>query len=339
MPFGGANSERILILAPHGRDAEVASKLLQEAGWPTLVCANAATLAEEMANGAGCAVIVEDIVATDNISPLAARIKAEQPWSDFPIIVLTSRGDAPERNIIATRLQDMLGNVTFLERPFHPTTLVSIARAALRSRARQYGARELLERRDLLARELQHRTKNLLAVIQAIASASLQDGVGREAFFSRLHALARAQDLIIESAGRGALMSNVVASGLESFATRISAEGPEVFLKPSAAQGFALVLHELATNAAKHGSLSNDAGSVLVRWGIDASTSEPTINLVWQEVGGPPVVPPKRRGFGSVLLERAVAAAVPPILDYSPAGFSYHLKAVPAEHHKTESGP
>ena len=130
MPFGGANSERILILAPRGRDADVASQLLQEAGWPTLVCADVVRLSEEIAKGAGCAVVVEDVIASDDISALAGSINAQPPWSDFPMVVLTARADRPERNVLAIRLQDALGNVTFLERPFHPTTLVNIVRAA-----------------------------------------------------------------------------------------------------------------------------------------------------------------------------------------------------------------
>ena len=337
MPFGGSNSERILILAPHGRDAEVASKLLQEAGWPTLVCPDVARLAEEITKGAGCAVVVEDVIASDDNSVLATSINTQPAWSDFPMVVLTPRADVPERNVAAIRLQDTLGNVTFLERPFHPTTLVNVVRAALRSRRRQYGAREVLERRDLLARELQHRTKNLLAVIQAIASASLQESHGRESFFERLHALAKAQDLIIEGAGRGARMRQVVETALESFGTRVAVDGPEVFLNPAAAQGFALVLHELATNAAKHGSLSAEGGTASVHWAIDATTTEPTIHFRWQESGGPVVTAPKRKGFGTVLLERAVAtSAVPPRFDYSPEGFSYEVKAILAEQRVTD---
>jgi two-component sensor histidine kinase len=336
MPFGGPNSERILILAPRGRDAEIASRLLQEAGWPTLICADVARLCDEFGKGAGLSVVVEEALATDDLSALGKCIEAQPAWSDFPIVVLTGRADAPERNVLANRLQDILGNVTFLERPFHPTTLVSVARSALRSRQRQYQTRELLERRDLLAKELQHRTKNLLAVIQAIASASLQESAGREAFFERLHALAKAQDLIIGGAGRGALMSKVVEQALESFGARISVEGPEVFLKSGSAQGFALVLHELATNATKHGSLATEGGTVSVRWSIDASTTEPTINFQWQERGGPEVTPPKRKGFGSVLLERAVATAIPPRFDYSPKGFSYEVRAVLAEQREPE---
>jgi len=207
----------------------------------------------------------------------------------------------------------------------------------VRSRRRQYQTRELLERRDLLTRELQHRTKNLLAVIQAIASASLRESQGREAFFDRLHALAKAQDLIIEGAARGALMTQVVRNALASFGTRVLVDGPEVFLNPNAAQGFALIMHELATNAAKHGSLTTESGTVSVRWSIDASATEPTIVFQWQERGGPPVTPPKGKGFGTVLLERAVATSdTPPRFDYSREGFTYEVRATLAEQRQPE---
>jgi len=337
MPFGGPNSERALILAPRGRDAEVASKLLRDAGWPTLICTDVARLCEELGKGAGFGIVVEEAFATDDLAALVDCIKAQPAWSDFPIIVLTGRGDMPERNALSHRLQDILGNVTFLERPFHPTTLASVARSAVRSRRRQYQTRELLERRDLLTRELQHRTKNLLAVIQAIASASLRESQGREAFFDRLHALAKAQDLIIEGAARGALMTQVVRNALASFGTRVLVDGPEVFLNPNAAQGFALIMHELATNAAKHGSLTTESGTVSVRWSIDASATEPTIVFQWQERGGPPVTPPKGKGFGTVLLERAVATSdTPPRFDYSREGFTYEVRATLAQQRQPE---
>jgi two-component sensor histidine kinase len=333
MPFGGPNSERALILAPRGRDAEVASQLLQEAGWPTFVCADVERLCDEFIKGAAFAVVVEEALTPDELSAFGKCIEAQPAWSDFPLVVLTEHGDIPGRNVIASQLQDVLGNVTFLERPFHPTTLISVARAALRSRRRQYETRELLERRELLTRELQHRTKNLLAVIQAIASASLQESPGRGAFFNRLHALAKAQDLIIEAAGRGALMTDVVRNPLESFGTRVSVDGPEVFLNSNAAQGFALVMHELVTNAAKHGSLSVETGTVSVRWSIDATETQPTIVFQWRERGGPPVAPPKRKGFGTVLLQRAVATSgMPPHFDYSPEGFAYEVRTTLAQH-------
>lgn len=336
MPFGGPSSERILILAPHGRDGEIASKLLQEGGWATLLCPDLASLCLELGNGAAIVIIVEEVVAKEDLTCLAEWIATQPAWSDFPIIVLTGYGETPGRNALAERLQDLLGNVSFLERPFHASTLISITRSALRSRRRQYQAREMLERHDLLARELQHRTKNLLAVIQAIASASLQESQGREAFFSRLHALARAQDLIINAAGRGALMKDIVRNAIESFgAPRVFIDGPEVFLNPNAAQGFALIMHELATNAAKHGAMTTDSGTVSVRWSVDAS-SEPALLFRWQERGGPPAMPPKRKGFGTVLLERAVATAgEPPHFGYSPEGFTYEVRASLEQRHSS----
>ena len=337
MPFGGPQSERVLILAPHGRDAEIASKLLQEAGWPTLICADIANWCIELENGAAFSVVVEEALIAGDLTCIAEWIKEQPPWSDFPIVVLTSHGNAPGRQTIADRLLNVLGNVSFLERPFHPSTLVSVARSALVSRRRQYQAREMLERHSLLTAELQHRTKNLLAVIRAIASASLEDSHGRDAFFSRLHALAAAQDLIIDGSTRGALMQDVVGKAIESFANRVSVDGPQVFLNPNAAQGFALILHELTTNATKHGALKTDTGTVSVRWSFDAASAEPAIFFQWQERGGPRVTPPKRKGFGSVLLERAVAAADdPPRFDYAPEGFTYEVRATLVQQRQSE---
>lgn len=326
MPEGGPNSERVLILAPGGRDARVAAQLLQEAGWPASICADVGELCSEFEKGSAFAVVAEEAVASFDLAPLVSCIRAQPAWSDFPIILMTGRGDTPERNAFAQRFQEILGNVAFLERPFHPTTLVSLAHSAVRSRRRQYQARELLERYKLLARELQHRTKNLLAVIQSIGSASLTDGPERDSFFSRLHALAKAQDLLMEGDGRGALLNDVVTQAMESFGARVSIEGPPVFLKPTLAQGFALIMHELATNATKHGALSTPAGKVSVSWKLEPGKKEQVICFRWQERNGPPTKPPARKGFGTVLLEHAIAnSGGPPRFDYAPEGFTYEL--------------
>jgi DNA-binding NtrC family response regulator len=166
-----------------GRDTEIASRVLQEAGRTTFACPNVAALRGELDKGCAFAVIAEEAFTNTNLPPLVDWLRAQPAWSDLPIIILTRHGDTPDRNTLAQRLQDTLGNISFLERPFHPTTLASMARSALRSRRRQYQARELLERYELLARELQHRTKNLLAIIQSIGNASLgEGGEGREAF-------------------------------------------------------------------------------------------------------------------------------------------------------------
>jgi two-component sensor histidine kinase len=327
MPKGGPNSERILILAPRGRDAAVAAKLLQEAGQATLICDHVAQLCAELRGGAAFAVVTEEAFASGDLTDLSEWISTQPPWSDFPFVLLTAHGDMPNRNVAAVRFQDLLGNVIFLERPFHPTTLVSVARAALRSRRRQYQARELLERHELLVQEVQHRSRNLLAVIQSIASATWPAGEQRDVFFGRLRALANAQDLLTKGEERGAPLKDIVAQALQSFSGRVHIEGAELFLNARAAQGFTLIVHELATNAIKYGALTTGAGTVSVQWSVEGNPGKRTVTFLWREHGGPQVRAPTRKGFGSKLLEHAIPhAGDPPRFDYAPEGFTYELK-------------
>jgi signal transduction histidine kinase len=128
-----------------GRDAALASALLGEAGIGTRTISTVAGLIAGLEEGAGLAVVAEEAFRDVDLGALAARLAAQPPWSDFPFVLLTGRGGGPERNPAAARLWSVLGNVSFLERPFHPTTLVSVARAALRGRRRQYEARARLE--------------------------------------------------------------------------------------------------------------------------------------------------------------------------------------------------
>ena len=150
MPCGGPDSGRALILSSRRRDAEVAAQLLKEASFAVEICTDIPHLLRELVKNAGFAVITEEFIATSNTEALQRWISEQPAWSDFPIILLTGRADTPSRIRAAQVFQHALGNVTFLERPFHPTTLVSLARSALRSRHRQYDARELLERHELL---------------------------------------------------------------------------------------------------------------------------------------------------------------------------------------------
>jgi PAS domain-containing protein len=145
MPNGGANSERVLILASRGRDAAVAAELLREGSLSTHLCKGIADLCDELELGAGLAIVAEESIATADLKPLQRWLQKQAAWSDLPIVLLTLRGDTPGRNPEAQRLQDILGNVSFLERPFHPTTLVSMARAGLRARRRQYKALALVD--------------------------------------------------------------------------------------------------------------------------------------------------------------------------------------------------
>ena len=150
------DSERALILAPRGRDGMVAASILGEARIESLICESVDHLIAECASGAGFAVVTDEALQTADQRGLSEWLQAQPSWSDLPFVLLTQRGGGLERNPAAKRHLDVLGNVTFIERPFHPTTLVSMAQSALRARRRQYEARKRLE--ELHENERQLRT-------------------------------------------------------------------------------------------------------------------------------------------------------------------------------------
>jgi PAS domain S-box-containing protein len=138
-------SYNALILAPHGRDAQIASRMLEEANAATQICVTLDSLVAALESEPGFAVIAEEALAGADLRALKQWIGTQPEWSDFPFILITGRGGGLERNPAAGRHLETLGNVTFIERPFHPTTLVSLAQAALRGRRRQFDARARLE--------------------------------------------------------------------------------------------------------------------------------------------------------------------------------------------------
>ncbi len=179
--------------------------------------------------------------------------------------------------------------------------------------------KELAQRQELLLRELSHRIKNTLAVVQAIAhqtqrySHSPEDFIRR--FDGRLQALSSAHSLLVGSSWTGAAVAAIAHSQLAAYRSadnpnRMLIEGGSVTLPADLATPFGLVLHELATNAAKHGSLSRPGGGVTLRWTETTRNNQPTLTAVWTETGGPPVQPPKTTGFGGVLIENGLPHAV-----------------------------
>jgi signal transduction histidine kinase/CheY-like chemotaxis protein len=135
--------ERTLILAPRGRDADVAQDILGEARLYSEICLTLEMLIEKLVLGADVAIITEEATRNSDMKALRDWVANQPPWSDFPFVVLTEHGGGLERNPAAAQLMDVLGNVTFLERPFHPTTLVSVIQASLRGRRRQYECQRL----------------------------------------------------------------------------------------------------------------------------------------------------------------------------------------------------
>lgn len=156
-------SERALILAPQGRDGLVAREMLGEAGLRADVIRDLSHLVTELRTGAGLAVVTEEAISGSDLNTLSRWLDDQLEWSDFPFVLLTQRGGGLERNPEARRFLDLLGNVTFLERPFHPTTFVSLAQSALRGRRRQYEARARLEELNQLATDLEQRVEERTA--------------------------------------------------------------------------------------------------------------------------------------------------------------------------------
>jgi signal transduction histidine kinase len=163
---------RALILAPRGRDAALAQTLLGQAGMESDVCRDLPALIAAIHDNVGFVLLTEDAVRNADLRPLVARIAAQPAWSDLPFVLLTDHGGGPERNPIAARWLESLGNVSFLERPFHPTTLASLARATMKGRCRQHETRVLLENlregelrlhqmNEQLERRVQERTAQL----------------------------------------------------------------------------------------------------------------------------------------------------------------------------------
>jgi two-component sensor histidine kinase len=191
--------------------------------------------------------------------------------------------------------------------------------------------RHAQERQDLLARELQHRTKNLFAVVQSIVARSFagKDSVkeAQTAVQERLHSLAQTHAIMADREWQGADLADVVRAEMSPYANRVIIEGPSLMLTAQAAQNFALAAHELATNAAKYGALSTQGGRVHIRWELAKADGDVKFVFRWQESGGPPVNRPKGKGFGTTVLEKVMAEHfdTPPRIEFAASGVCYKV--------------
>ena len=199
---------------------------------------------------------------------------------------------------------------------------------------RDVSERKHSERRQLmLMNELSHRGKNLFSVVQSIARLSLSKAVSvnsaQSALMGRLEALSRTYGKLTDVGFEGERLKHILGAELSAFEGRTHARGPEIILTAKASQTFALVIHELATNATKYGALSSPTGQVNLKWSITGPGDEPHVRFEWVESGGPKVTSPKRQGFGSKLIKSIVAAdfSCDPKVSYDESGFRYGFEA------------
>lgn len=328
----------VLLFTPGGRDAIVAATILREEGIATQTSGSLADAVSQL-DAASCMIVTEEALLSSNRQALADWIAAQPPWSDFPFILLRLRGAEPNE-----QLTDTLGNVSVLERPFHPATLVSAVRAALRARRRQHQARAYLEERErtterqtLLIRELHHRVKNTLATVQALLGASARSATSVDAFYAsfsaRVVSLAKTHNLLTEDYWQQARLRDMLMNELgpynNSEGSRIELNGPKVDLVGDLAVPTGMAIHELTTNAAKHGALSVPEGRILVSWSVQQDSDGQFLLFAWTERGGPPTVTPTRKGFGSTLLQRVltVQCQAEIAFDFPPEGLHFTMRA------------
>jgi len=332
------SSQHILILAPVGRDAQVASTILREVGISSMTVPDLDGLVTYLKT-AECAILTEEALLQANRQRLADWIQRQPPWSDYPFVLLAQRAFPPD-----PRLPQLLANVTVLERPFHPDVLINAVRSALRARKRQREVESHLrerervhERQSLLIRELHHRVKNTLSTVQALLGATARSSQSIEGFYKsfadRIVALAHTHALLTEDYWQTASLRDMLLAELGPFKTdsedRFVLDGPEVHLTADLAVPLGMAIHELCTNAAKYGSLSRPEGRVVAQWEIRERDGARNLRFAWREEGGPPVVKPRSAGFGSTLIERVLTTQCKAIIcyEFEPSGVCLELEA------------
>jgi PAS domain S-box-containing protein len=250
----------------------------------------------------------------------------------------------PMAEVLSGKLAEVRDAEVLIERPDGSRVTVLVNILPLRSpRGDITGAincftditeRKKAERHQrFLMGELAHRGQNLLAVIQSIALRSLPGirplAEEREVLTQRILALARSQSVLVAGAFEGGSLSEIIRLELEGFSNRVEVAGPGIMLGRRVAQTFGLVMHELATNAVKHGALSQSGGRIAIGWSIDGTGAAARFRFQWREMNGPPVVPPVRRGFGSLLLGKAAAQdfQATPTVSFATDGLIYEIDA------------
>jgi PAS domain S-box-containing protein len=274
--------------------------------------------------------IAEDGTALEEVMKLVHPDDAQRVWTAF------QRARHPTDRkpyAIECRVQRSDGGsgwvevhwLAYFEGAEHERQVVSIVGTVADITERK----EREEKEHLLMREINHRAKNMLSVVDAIAhqTATRNPEDFIERFSERIQALSANQDLLVRNEWNGVEIADLVRAQLAHFAdligSRIAMDGPKLRLNPASAQAIGLALHELATNAGKYGALSTDRGRVDVSWGSDGDT----LTMSWTEREGPLMSAPKRRGFGTIVMEamteRSVDGKVD--LDYAPSGLTWRL--------------
>jgi two-component sensor histidine kinase len=218
-----------------------------------------------------------------------------------------------------------------------PAHILAISRDITPEKRAETELAEAYQRQQMLTAELQHRIKNTLAMVSAIANQTMRGTdveAARKAFTARMITLAHAHDILVKTSWTSAPIKQVIEGALAPHRTgqhRFEVSGPELLLQPKPALAIALAVHELATNAMKYGALSKEGGRVRVNWSTNLKDGIPGFQFDWTETGGPPVVMPEpsQKGFGTRLIERMLKNDLggDVLLNFAPGGVTCEVRA------------
>lgn len=307
----------VLVLAPFGRDAQSIVDLIARAGLAAEAMSSADHLVDRLGDDTGLVVLTEEAIPRNHWNRLRDAVTAQPSWSSYPFIMMAGQRRPGRSGTGHSVLPAEVTNVMVLERPMGGNTLMSAVQWALSGRRRQFITRDHLEelskgaeQQRLMTRELAHRVKNTIAVLQSIVGQTMRPysemASVTEIIVERFAALSRAHDLLLGEDFVNADFRELVERTLLVHEGAFDLAGPPLRLSPQASLSFALVLHELATNSIKYGALKSPTGIVTIRWQV-TPTSPREFAFTWTERGGPPSSSPGAEGFGSRLIRATLS--------------------------------
>ena len=319
------DSVPIWIFAPVGRDGPLLARALSARSADVHVVRDAEDVRRAGAeNRLGVLVLTSEGMSPEILRTITEHVSRLPRWAELPIILLV---DGPNNSVMTLeRLQDALPRTKLLvlQRPVRPSAIDSAVEIMRQSRLRQFALRDFIARQETLRRELNHRVKNLLATVQAMYGLTIRASDDLESFNElfqgRLRAMADVHDLLHAGSYTGTSLRQAIESVLRPYGAedRIRIEdATEIAIGPESAQGIALMMHELATNAAKYGALSTRNGRVLIAIRREGDQ----VVLEWEEADGPPVEEPTASGYGTTFVTATVGSYGGRVEhDYAPTG-------------------
>ncbi|WEK03247.1 MAG: sensor histidine kinase [Candidatus Devosia phytovorans] len=310
------SDKRVIVYAPFAKDSKSLVDLLATKGLNALSVTSLSDVVKALGDDLGAVLMSEEALFQDDWSDLVEAVNAQPTWSSYPFILLIGQKRSSGQTEAVYKLFPLeVANVMVLERPMSSTALFSAVQWALAGRRRQFVTKNHLDELErnarlqrVMTRELAHRVKNTIAMLQSIVTQTLRPVSSLEDLQTRIverfSALARTHDLLLNTDFQEADFRDLVLKTLNVHGQNFEVSGPAVRFSPQAALSFTLVIHELATNSIKYGALSQDGlgGKVDVSWKLQDAGGVEQFSFYWKESGGPEVREPTAKGFGSRLV-------------------------------------